>query len=158
MGQAWKVGALVVVFGGLLFAAYGLVGQKLFAPKPMRIKALFADAGGLTPGAKALMAGVKIGQVESVTLESPTQAAVWIAFDQGVKIPKGATATLASSLIGFGDNPVQIVPPAQPTESLLVENDVIQGKRKELAGRIQKSYGRTEEEADREIDTWLSRS
>lgn len=35
--------------------------------------------------------------------------------------------------------------------------DVIQGKRKELAGRIQKSYGRSQEEAEREIDTWLSR-
>lgn len=35
--------------------------------------------------------------------------------------------------------------------------DVIQGKRKELSGRIQKAYGRSAEEADREIDDWLAR-
>jgi uncharacterized protein YjbJ (UPF0337 family) len=35
--------------------------------------------------------------------------------------------------------------------------DVIMGKRKELAGRIQKRYGKAEEEAEREIDMWLSR-
>jgi uncharacterized protein YjbJ (UPF0337 family) len=35
--------------------------------------------------------------------------------------------------------------------------DVIAGKRKELAGRIQKSYGKTQEEAEREIDEWLTR-
>ena len=35
--------------------------------------------------------------------------------------------------------------------------DVIQGKRKELAGRIQKAYGRSAEDADREIDDWLAR-
>jgi uncharacterized protein YjbJ (UPF0337 family) len=35
--------------------------------------------------------------------------------------------------------------------------DVIQGKRKELAGKIQKHYGKAEEDAEREIDAWLSR-
>jgi uncharacterized protein YjbJ (UPF0337 family) len=36
--------------------------------------------------------------------------------------------------------------------------DVIKGKRTELAGRIQERYGKAEDEADREIDTWLGRS
>jgi uncharacterized protein YjbJ (UPF0337 family) len=35
--------------------------------------------------------------------------------------------------------------------------DVISGKRKELAGRIQKAYGKTQEDAEREIDEWLTR-
>ena len=35
--------------------------------------------------------------------------------------------------------------------------DVINGNRKQLAGKIQEAYGKTEEEADREIDTWLGR-
>jgi uncharacterized protein YjbJ (UPF0337 family) len=35
--------------------------------------------------------------------------------------------------------------------------DVIRGKRKELAGRIQERYGKAQDEAEREIDTWLAR-
>ncbi|MFC3163864.1 CsbD family protein [Ciceribacter thiooxidans] len=35
--------------------------------------------------------------------------------------------------------------------------DVINGNRRQLAGKIQEAYGKTEEEADREIDTWLGR-
>ncbi|NBB46684.1 CsbD family protein [Rhizobium sp. CRIBSB] len=36
--------------------------------------------------------------------------------------------------------------------------DVIAGKRKELSGKIQAAYGRTQEEADREIDDWMTRN
>jgi len=35
--------------------------------------------------------------------------------------------------------------------------DVIKGSRKELAGKIQKHYGKTQEAAETEIDSWLSR-
>ena len=35
--------------------------------------------------------------------------------------------------------------------------DVIKGKRKELAGRIQSRYGKAKDEAETEIDSWLSR-
>jgi uncharacterized protein YjbJ (UPF0337 family) len=35
--------------------------------------------------------------------------------------------------------------------------DVIKGQRRELAGLIQERYGKAEDEADREIDDWLSR-
>jgi uncharacterized protein YjbJ (UPF0337 family) len=35
--------------------------------------------------------------------------------------------------------------------------DVIKGNRRQLAGRIQERYGRAEEEAEREIETWLLR-
>jgi uncharacterized protein YjbJ (UPF0337 family) len=35
--------------------------------------------------------------------------------------------------------------------------DVIKGNRKELAGKIQERYGKAKDEAEREIDEWLSR-
>ena len=35
--------------------------------------------------------------------------------------------------------------------------DVVRGNRKELAGKLQERYGKAEEEAEREIDDWLSR-
>jgi uncharacterized protein YjbJ (UPF0337 family) len=36
--------------------------------------------------------------------------------------------------------------------------DVVAGKRKELSGKIQAAYGKTQEEADREIDDWMSKN
>ena len=33
--------------------------------------------------------------------------------------------------------------------------DVIEGKRKELAGRLQQRYGYAKDQAEKEIDTWL---
>jgi uncharacterized protein YjbJ (UPF0337 family) len=33
--------------------------------------------------------------------------------------------------------------------------DVIEGKRTELAGRLQQRYGVAQDEADRQINTWL---
>ena len=33
--------------------------------------------------------------------------------------------------------------------------DVIEGKQKELIGRLQQRYGVAKDEAEREIDTWL---
>ncbi|MEJ6784076.1 CsbD family protein [Aminobacter sp. Piv2-1] len=35
--------------------------------------------------------------------------------------------------------------------------DVINGKRKELAGKLKARYGKAQEEAEREIDRWLMR-
>jgi uncharacterized protein YjbJ (UPF0337 family) len=35
--------------------------------------------------------------------------------------------------------------------------DVIKGNRKQLTGRIQERYGRAQEEAEREVDDWLTR-
>jgi uncharacterized protein YjbJ (UPF0337 family) len=34
--------------------------------------------------------------------------------------------------------------------------DVIAGNRKQLAGKLQERYGKAQEEAERDIDTWLS--
>jgi uncharacterized protein YjbJ (UPF0337 family) len=35
---------------------------------------------------------------------------------------------------------------------------MINGKRKELAGRIQERYGKAQEDAEREVDDWLKKS
>ena len=56
MQGASKVGALVIVFGLLLYGAYAMLGQSLFAPKTKTYYADFTDAGGVTEGTKVLMA------------------------------------------------------------------------------------------------------
>ncbi len=49
---------------------------------------------------------------------------------------------------------------AQQQWGKLTDDDlsVIKGNRRELAGRIQERYGKGQEEAEREIDDWLSRN
>lgn len=128
MQHAWKVGLLVVVFVGLIISAYSFVGRSLFQKPPMRIKAEFADAGGVTPGARVLMAGVKIGSVESVRLSGPKVAEITLAIDHGIEIPKKSTAVMQSSFIGIGDSPIEIVP-GDMSEGTLVEGDLIAGRR-----------------------------
>lgn len=129
MQNAWKVGLFVLVFGALIVAAYSAIGRDLFAAEPMRIRAEFADAGGVNPGGRVLMAGIPIGTVESVGLASPTKAVLVLAIREGVRLPAGSTAVLPTSFIGIGDNPISIVPSTDLATGQLKEGDVIVGRR-----------------------------
>ncbi|MBO0347349.1 CsbD family protein [Roseibium limicola] len=53
----------------------------------------------------------------------------------------------------------QVVGKAQAQWGLLTgdELDNIKGRQRELSGLIQERYGKTEEEAQREIDDWMSK-
>jgi len=112
MQSAAKVGALVVVFVGLLLGAYAVLGKSLFAPPMERYYADFPDAAGITPGTPILMAGVNIGSVAEVKLVNPKQARMSMDIKSGTQIPAGSQALIPSSLIGLGQNPIEITPPA----------------------------------------------
>jgi phospholipid/cholesterol/gamma-HCH transport system substrate-binding protein len=140
MQGAAKVGVLVVVFVGLLVGAYSLLGRSLFAPEPNLYYATFRDAGGISPGAKVLMAGVQIGKVQSVSLRGPSEAVLTLGIDKNVRIPQGSSASMPTALIGLGDSPVQIVPPAEPTAIALAPGSTLNGVREgPLAGILPKS-------------------
>lgn len=118
MQNAAKVGLLVVVFVGLLVGAYAVLGRSLFAPPVKTYFADFGDVAGITPGTRVLMAGVRIGSVSGVQLVSPRQARLTLTIEEAVRIPVGSQAVIPSSLIGLGDNPVTIEPPARPAGTL----------------------------------------
>lgn len=135
MQDASRVGFLVVVFVALVLGAYALLGRSVFAPKTTSYYAEFSDAAGIVPGAKVLMAGVKIGTVSEIVLQSPNVARMKLEIESDKKIPVGSTAMLQTSLIGFGDNPVQIVPPPRLSGNFLAPNGVLKGvKASALAG------------------------
>ena len=85
-----------------------MLGRSLFAPEHSIYFVDFADAGGITDGAKVLMAGVKVGSVTGVRLVGPTHARVTLALDKGIRVPIGSRVVLPGSLIGFGDKAVTI--------------------------------------------------
>ena len=74
MQSAAKVGALLLVFIVLVIGGYSVLGSSLIGPGKDEYFAVFPDAGGTPPGARLLLAGVQVGTVSKVTLDSPTQA------------------------------------------------------------------------------------
>lgn len=111
MQSAAKVGLLVVIFVGLLFGAYAVLGKSLFTPAADRYFADFPDAGGVTPGTPVLMSGVAIGSVAEVHLLNPKLARMSLDIKKGTQIPAGSKAQIPASLIGLGQNPIVIQPP-----------------------------------------------
>ncbi len=112
MASAWKVGLLVVVFVGLLMAAFAVLQASVFATPSETYTAEFLDAGGLTSGSAVLYAGVKIGEVAKIELSERSTALVTLAIDEGNKVPLGTTAVLPGSFISLGDKQVLLRPPA----------------------------------------------
>ncbi|MBX3119631.1 MAG: MCE family protein [Fimbriimonadaceae bacterium] len=136
MQGAWKVGLLVIVFVGLLFGAYEVLGKSLFAKPSKTIYAEFADASGLQIGSNVTMAGVRIGNVTAIELTAPDRARVAMTLQDEIKIPEGTTAQIASSLIGFGDSPVVLVPPAGGSTGYLASGATIMGSKPSPLGDL----------------------
>lgn len=125
MQNAGKVGVLVVAFVAMLYAAYGFLGQRFFGVATQTIYANFPDAGGVTPGTRVLMAGVNVGVVKTVSLESPVLAKLNLAIDPEIKIPTGTTAQIPTSLTGIGENVLILVPGPGPDR--LASGETISG-------------------------------
>ncbi|RYG39407.1 MCE family protein [bacterium] len=128
MGNAARVGMFVTAFVVLLFGAYSVLGQKIFAPKTARYFAIFEDANGVVPGTRVLMAGVKVGQIEKVELADPRTARLTLSIENGTQIPTGTTALVPQSLVGLGDSPVTLLPPMETAPPLAPES-VIPGRK-----------------------------
>lgn len=110
MNAAAKVGALVILFAVMMLGVGATLQTLAFAKETTHYYVSFKDAGGLTSGARVTMAGVLIGNVETVTLKSPTEAVALIHIHAPHKVPEGSRAVLPSSLLTIGDKEVQIIP------------------------------------------------
>ncbi len=113
MQSASKVGTLVLVFGGLMLGSYAILQRSIFAPKSDQYFAEFADAGGVTVGARVLLAGVNIGSVSKVELVGGNRAKLTLDVAQGTQIPQGTVAVLPTALIGIGDRQIELTPPVK---------------------------------------------
>ena len=82
-------GLFLVYSLGVAYAGSGVGGYE--------VTAKFGDAGGLTPGAKVSVSGVKVGTVSSITLDSKSFLAVaHLAISGDVKLPSDSTAKISS--------------------------------------------------------------
>jgi phospholipid/cholesterol/gamma-HCH transport system substrate-binding protein len=95
------VGAVVLVIAAG-FLTYAISHSGRAPSRGYQLYAKFDHIGGLAVGSDVRMAGVKVGSVDSTTLDPKTyQAMVGFTVANDVKLPKDSSATIASeSLLG----------------------------------------------------------
>jgi len=105
-----KVGAVVAV-GALLFllALVFVGGANLLRKKKVEYTAFFKFAGGLEPGSLVRYGGLKVGAIESASLDTtdPGRIRVVLQIDPGTPVKTNSTARISS--LGFlGENYLEI--------------------------------------------------
>lgn len=85
------------------------------------VNALFDNAEGISEGSDVMIAGVKVGKVNKMTLNNSNYfAEVQLSINNDIAIPADSTAAIVSSGI-LGNKYVSITPGGE--EKLLVNND-----------------------------------
>ena len=128
MNSAARVGALIIVFVVLSLGALNLLGKGMFGAKSVDYFVALPDAGGVVSGTKVMMAGVQVGTVNKIQLVSPTEAKIVISVRNDVALPSGTTALIPTSLTGFGESQVILMPGSTAGQSL-VAGSTITGKK-----------------------------
>ena len=104
------VGAFVLA--GLLAIAYLAVkigGGVFLGPDTYTIKASFANSEGLAEGSSVDIAGVHVGRVHRVTLNSTFAAIVEMRLDENIHLPSDTIASIKTSGL-IGDKFVSLSP------------------------------------------------
>ena len=105
----------IIVFIGVLYVIYvavGLAGWTVFGKHGYILYADFFSASGLHVGDPVLIAGVEVGNVESISL-ADYQARVVLRFKDGVTIQEDAIAAIENKGL-LGDRSVSVEPGNSP--------------------------------------------
>ncbi len=91
------MGAVVLaVAGGFLFFAYNNSNVKPI--DGYVLTAAFSNISGIAPGSSVRVGGIKVGVVESLTLDPKTyQAVASLRVEDGVKLPRDSSAAVQSA-------------------------------------------------------------
>ena len=113
---------LISGIAALTYLSVVISGVSGFSDNGYRLMAKFENSSGLKRGAVIEIAGVKIGKVESISLDPITQdSLVWLEINQGVEIQDDAVASIRTAGI-IGDKYIKI---SSGGGKLLVEGDEI---------------------------------
>jgi phospholipid/cholesterol/gamma-HCH transport system substrate-binding protein len=75
------------------------------------VKARFTNIGGLKPGSQVFIAGVPVGHVEKIDLDSQYAAIVQLNVQRGVQLPSDTIASIKTSGL-IGDKYIALAPGA----------------------------------------------
>ncbi|MBE2279285.1 MAG: MCE family protein [Ignavibacteriaceae bacterium] len=119
-----KFGLFITLGVILLIAGVYFIGEKqqLFRTT-FRLTAIFADVGGLQPGNNVRFAGINVGTVENITIESGRTVRVGVIVDENVRefIHKNAVASIGSE--GLMGNKILIIVPGTAGEPIIENED-----------------------------------
>ena len=103
------------VLAGLAALAYLSIqvgGMAYTGPGGLRLYATFEEVGGLRPRAPIAIAGVKVGQVSAIDLDSELRARVALDVDPTLRLPVDSSARIMTSGL-LGDQFVALEPGAE---------------------------------------------
>jgi phospholipid/cholesterol/gamma-HCH transport system substrate-binding protein len=92
------VGIFVLLgLGAVAYLSIRVGGLSYGGPGGFRLFARFDQIGGLKPRAPVVIAGVKVGQIQSIVLAEDYRARVTMDLDPSLKIPADTTASIVTS-------------------------------------------------------------
>ncbi len=102
------VGLFVLAgLGAVAYLSLSVGGGSYGGPKRMPLYADFDEIGGLKPRAQVVISGVKVGQVNSITLGETYRAHVRLDVDAGLKLPVDTSASIVTAGL-LGDRYVSL--------------------------------------------------
>ncbi|HEY5954132.1 MAG TPA: MlaD family protein [Terrimicrobiaceae bacterium] len=140
----WRVGvfmAIGLLAVGLMVVYFGRFGDSIHGNYSIRVE--YPNASGIYKGASVLLAGAKIGSVESNPVILPNMDGVYVNLRiyEEVKIPSAAQFTIGSSGL-LGDRFIQIVLGEDAKSSPPIEaGAVIKGKSESGIGDVTEQAG-----------------
>lgn len=114
----------IFVLAGLLclaFMSVKLAKKELFSSDGYELYAIFNDAGGLKTGSSVIIAGIQVGRVKSITMES-YEAKIVITLPESIKIQEDAIASIKTRGL-IGEKYLSITPGG--SESILSKGERI---------------------------------
>jgi len=103
---------LIVGIAAVTYLSVVVSGVTAFGTDGYRLMAKFENSSGLKKGAVIEIAGVKVGQVESISLDHETQESmVWLDLRHDIEVQDDAVASIRTAGI-IGDKFIKISPGA----------------------------------------------
>ena len=113
---------LITGIAAVTYLSVVISGVSAFNSDAYRLMAKFENSSGLKRGAAIEIAGVRIGRVDSISLDYETQEAmIWLTIDAGVEVQDDAIASIRTAGI-IGDKYIKI---STGGGELLVDGDEI---------------------------------
>jgi phospholipid/cholesterol/gamma-HCH transport system substrate-binding protein len=92
------VGLFVLAgLGAVAYLSFSVGGLSFGGPPRMALYADFDEIGGLKPRAQVVIAGVKVGQVGSITLDEGYRARTQLEVDAALKLPIDTSASIMTA-------------------------------------------------------------
>ncbi|HUV04384.1 MAG TPA: MlaD family protein [Armatimonadota bacterium] len=109
VSPAVRVGIIVFIAAAALGAVAWFLTEYNLRVAGYPLTVVFDDSMGLIEGSTVTMAGVKVGRVETITLDKEHRAVVRMKINRRYRVPRGSTFVLRVGLL-VGEKTVDIVP------------------------------------------------